>query len=455
MSNKKNSRQIKLLHRVLDSLTGFELIVCGYRSLPVYRKTKKTVEDRAGEKGFQAINADMSTLDKVGKFEDLLKDLLKKHGRENQYVVFNVTGMESHVKDGEPSPFLNHLNLIRDRFATDFPYAFFFWLPEIQMARFTLDAPDLWAWRNTALVFEDEEKKVGIDTSNFILSQKKTVFDNFTASEKRKHLQHLQKAIPTLQKKVTTWKGKKNLANAYSELGDLLFLLGNIDEALGCYKNSLGIFQVIEEQREIGYLLFNIGLIYYRKGDYENAGKYLSRGSQNIEKLFAGKKESFLEKLQKELEQHRRNGDKSREQTTLHMLAEVHHIRGDIDKALEYIKKSLSISVELGDKYAESVYLMKAGSLYAEKDDEENARLSFEKSLKIAQESGFLPLEASVSLSLATIYLGFSSRERALQCIQRGMEINAQIHNEDIANQLKLIPKELLNMAKSQETKAK
>ena len=123
MKEQHNPRQVKHLLRVLDTLNGFELVICGYQSLSVFNEMLELVRNNCRVRKINPIDIDVSSLPHPRGFEKLLRE---NAGRGKQYGVFNITGLESHVKANKVSSFLNHINLIRDKLAADFPYGFFF-----------------------------------------------------------------------------------------------------------------------------------------------------------------------------------------------------------------------------------------------------------------------------------------------------------------------------------------
>ena len=184
MRNQHNARQVKHLLRVLDTLNDFELVICGYQSLNIFREMIELVRQNLRAKKIGVIEVDISSLPDAREFENLLNRTV---GKGKQYRVFNIVGLEHHIKVNKVSRFLNQLNLLRDRLAADFPNGFFFWIPENLLARFALDAPDLWAWRNTSMVFEDKEKRNELEGIP-IKPYDEENFENFTLEEKQRQI---------------------------------------------------------------------------------------------------------------------------------------------------------------------------------------------------------------------------------------------------------------------------
>ena len=76
----------------------------------------------------------------------------------------------------------------------------------------------------------------------------------------------------------------------------------------------------------MGYSLYNIGSVYYFKGDYDKALNYYERALAIREEI----------------------GDKSGMGINLNNIGIVHHDKGDYKKALDYYERSLAIQKEIG-----------------------------------------------------------------------------------------------------------
>jgi len=127
--------------------------------------------------------------------------------------------------------------LIEKRDRQDFVfYGFFFWLPEILVKRFTLDAPDLWAWRNTVMVFEDEERRGEFEYISGKTRDEKD-FENFTLKEKQRQIEYLQNTVRDLKQKAPTLKREQRLSQIYADLGRLFYLTG--EYSIKCQVNYL------------------------------------------------------------------------------------------------------------------------------------------------------------------------------------------------------------------------
>lgn len=503
MKKTHNPAQVKRLLRVLDTLDGFELVIYGYRSLPVFREMQELLRTNCRTRKIKIIDIDLSTLSQVGEFENLLQ---RKKGKTKGYRVFNLTGLETHIKAGETSFFLNHINLLRDRLADDLPYGFFFWLPENLVQRFAVDAPDLWAWRNTVFIFEDEARPgelAGIPMQ----AGDSDDFENFTLKEKQVQIRYLEDTLKTLLAKPQTLKRDKKLAEVYADLGRLYASRGSFDEAfdylersmainvsigdqegiayaynnigliyrsrgdfelaLNHFKKSLEISQLLLNHRESAGVNNNIGLMYFDHGDYETAMKAFKKSLKFIRKIgdkvgevhvlnniahvlhVLGEFDRALELLEKSLTISREIGSKSAEGATLNNISQVYFARGDYEFALKSLKKSLTIRQALGDKDGESINLNNIARIYYILKNYEKAREYLEQSLSIHRKTGDLPGEAHALIKLATLYFNINVEKKAVACLKKAMEINDEIKDAGITRELDKIPKELMDKVKA------
>ncbi len=270
MNTENNAKTAKRLFRVLDTLIDFELVICGYPSFHVFQKTTEVIRNTCKEKSFAFVTADVSQLSRFCDFEDFLR---QASGKGPQYRVFNIVNVHHHVKFGKFSNFLYHLNLIRNRFASDFPSAFFFRIPANLVTRITLDAPDFWDWRNTALIFEDEEPRTNLPDL-LIKTLDSSEFNDFTLKEKQRQIEHLREILPTLHTKSGVPKRNKKLGQAYLDLGQLLYLTGDDEAAFNYLQQSLNIMREIGNKIGTLTTLHNMALIAFKNNDIQTSLAY-------------------------------------------------------------------------------------------------------------------------------------------------------------------------------------
>jgi len=99
------------------------------------------------------------------------------------------------------------------------------------------------------------------------------------------------------------------------------------------WERSLEIAEELGDRRGMRHSLYNIGLLYNNKGDYEKALDYYERSLAIKEEI----------------------GDKRGMGISLNNIGIVHADKGDYKKAEEYLEKSLAIQKEIGFKVIELV----------------------------------------------------------------------------------------------------
>lgn len=93
-----------------------------------------------------------------------------------------------------------------------------------------------------------------------------------------------------LRQAFAIWEGdprfEGNVASCASNLGQVLFLEGRLQEAEGLYKKSLAIGEKTygPNSPELSPVLNNMGMLYERKGDLKQAGTFFQRAISNMEK---------------------------------------------------------------------------------------------------------------------------------------------------------------------------
>jgi tetratricopeptide (TPR) repeat protein len=251
MKMQRNQQAIKRLLRVISTLNGFELIICGYQSQAIYKEMFELVLTTSLKQNIPVKNIDLSGTTQFQDWENLLRENIES---DNKYQLFNIIG------------------LTRERLAANYPYAFFFWLPENLISRFTLDAPDLWAWRNTVFVFEDDDRKeliklIPIKTyigENFV---------NFKKKEQEREFDYLSSLMMYVKNLPESRKQEKKFAEIYHDMGKLSYSMKYYSNALTYYKLSLDlrIRKKGRDLKEIALIYFDMAVVYQTIADYDQA----------------------------------------------------------------------------------------------------------------------------------------------------------------------------------------
>ena len=172
-------------------------------------------------------------------------------------------------------------------------------------------------------------------------------------------------AIDTFRGLLSDAKDNKKVA-LLNLIGNCFFHQGNLDQALGHYKESLDLAREINDKEGEATNLGNIGLIYQARGELEKALKYHEEALR----------------VSKEI------GYKEGEAANLGNIGLIYQTRGELDKALKYHEEALKIYREMGNKEGEAQDLGNIGLIYAKKGDKEKALFYFNRALEIFKQIG-------------------------------------------------------------------
>jgi tetratricopeptide (TPR) repeat protein len=186
----------------------------------------------------------------------------------------------------------------------------------------------------------------------------------------------------------------RDLANALREAG-------RYEASLESYNHALDL---VEERSEVAEIYGRIGRVYDLKGEYEDAIAQCLQGLTLVQ------------------------GEGCREESRiLNVLGIVHWRKDDYDKALEYCQRSLEVSESLGDlrDYANS--LNNIGNVYADRGDHERALECYERRLAIAKEIGDENGVAFGINNIGTVYRDRGDYSNALERFEESLEMRERM----------------------------
>lgn len=223
------------------------------------------------------------------------------------------------------------------------------WLPRYAIDQLAEYAPDFYDWYSNVYEFISPAGDVEQITNRFIgdFTNNKDVHpaERMSSAEKQKWLHTLTALLDENPEQ------NKFRAELLINLGRLHETIGNLDNALEHYEQSLAIMKEIGDKSGEGTTLNNISTIYRAHGDYETALKYLQQSLH----------------ITKEI------GDKSGEGTTLNNISQIYDARGDYETALEYLRQSLTIMKEIGDRKGLCATLFNMGLIHARNEAMDDA----------------------------------------------------------------------------------
>ncbi|MGE5342793.1 MAG: tetratricopeptide repeat protein [Candidatus Omnitrophota bacterium] len=393
--------------------------------------------------GVQAI--DISEMGRSQNFETLLRKSIEKL---DGYRVLNILGVTRHVKVNNVSSFFNHMNLIRERLAADFPYSFFFWLPENLISRFTLDAPDLWAWRNTVLVFEDSEMESIIDLIP-IQTYIGENFERFTKKEQETQFDYLRNLLIYLEDIPESSKKKKRLSQIYDDLGKMFCSMKEYSTSLLYYKRSLELLQDLGDVNGMASVYNNMALTYQANGDYDNAFKnyqesmdILSKSNDPGEKASIYNNMGILFRLNGKEDlafQHFRESNELFLQSknwhgigaTVNNIGIIHEFNRNFNAALEAFNESKAVFEKSQDELASTIVLNNIGHVYYSRGDYDAAAdCLLNRAMKL-EKLGFKPKYVLVLYKLSKLFKEAEQEEEHIKFIRRAFLQKRELGNSD------------------------
>jgi predicted ATPase/class 3 adenylate cyclase len=276
-------------------------------------------------------------------------------------------------------------------------------------------------------------------------------------------------------------------ARVRNEIGRLSMLLGDYPAARRELEAAEDLFKKIDDQQGLTKVLGNLGNLYFRGGQYEEAKGYLMRGIELSRKINLpvdaqivsslglafmnqGNYSEGLRWMRSQLEDCRKRNDKPGMATlfvnmgivsmekgdhnyslacfvegknlseelgnklliTIAMgcMGTIFKGKGDYEKAEENFKKDLNLSLELGDKQGISIAHGLVGDLYAVQGKFEEAKNHLKRSLKISKKLGYMKGIAKAVNNLGDVYFLQGKYKKAKKKYKEAIKITKAIDHK-------------------------
>lgn len=191
-----------------------------------------------------------------------------------------------------------------------------------------------------------------------------------------------------------------------------LNFLASVYEGYGNYEHGLNYAQkALKEAQKIGYfegegdILSNLGLIYSRLSDFDQA-------LESYEKSLAIRKE---QKNAKAIA------------SSLNLIARTFSLKGDYPEALDYYQKSLDLRTKEKDISGLPWSHLGIASLKEKTGDLRGAIYHYEESLQLNRSFGEKRLEVQCLLGLGRIYTEQKNKEEGLDYLQRALDLAKEL----------------------------
>jgi tetratricopeptide (TPR) repeat protein len=161
------------------------------------------------------------------------------------------------------------------------------------------------------------------------------------------------------------------LAPAVGSLGDILLGRGDLFNARRRYEQGLEMIDEAVEHPSYGQMLYRLGEISFKEGDYAQAVTFAKRIVQMWEVL----------------------GNPRGKADALSKLGISERTMGDVDSAIPHLEEAYDLAISCGDHPTAVISLCEEGFAYAQKNDHASAVSFFERALSLRQQSNFFERE--------------------------------------------------------------
>lgn len=188
----------------------------------------------------------------------------------------------------------------------------------------------------------------------------------------------------------------------------------NYQKCLHYWFLSIKVLGRDQHKKELSEAYSNIGAIYDEMGDQKSALSYYQKGMA----------------LAKEL------NDKATLAVLLNNTGMMYEYAGDYRQALSYYEQSLKLKEEIGSKRGAAIAWKNKGFAYAQLKDQQKALKAFERCLEISRQIGERNEQGEAYQGIADMYAEQRSFEKALNYTQRYQKLKDSIINDENNKQI-------------------
>ena len=230
-----------------------------------------------------------------------------------------------------------------------------------------------------------------------------------------------------------------SLGLAYCTLGQ------QVGRAIEFLEESLAIAREIDDRRNEGVWLGNLGSVHLDLGQIERAIEFYEQalivareiGDRQNEGVWLGKlglayralghAERIIEFYEQALTIAREIGDRRGEGANLSRLGSVYHTLGQNEQAIQFHEEALAIAREIGDRQREGISLTILGNAYHALGQVERAIKFYEKALIIFREIDDCWEEGRSLGDLSGVYRALGQVEQAIKLYKEALAIAREI----------------------------
>ena len=350
---------------------------------------------------------------------------------------------------------LGALNVRRERLASEARARLVFWLDADAISLMSREAPDFWAWRGGVYTFvADAVPASALDFSGMAIApggQFMPLSPGPVGSDNRSMAQRSRRVA-----EIRTWLARKPappdelLAAPLDELGDLLFDLGDYEEALQHWRQVvLPFHQRLGDARSKAVTMGKIADIVQARGQLDEALRirreeqlsvYERLGDVRLKVVTLGKIADILQargqhdealriRREEQLPVFERLGDVRCKAVTMGQIADILQVRGELDEALRIRQEEeLPVFERLGDMHRKAVTMGRiADILQARGQLDEAMHIRQEEELPVYERLGDVRSKAVTMGNIAGILQDRGQFDEALRIHEDRLATFAQL----------------------------
>jgi predicted ATPase len=248
------------------------------------------------------------------------------------------------------------------------------------------------------------------------------------------------RALERLARFEVNLENKKRRLETVLNLGDIHVGLGEMDKALGYYKEVVSRSEELGDEKKMAMAYGKMGEIFGRKGEYEDSFKQIGRSLEIAERnddldclfwdyynlgMLETRKSDYekaIEFFEKSLKYAQETNNYSDIGAAYFAFAELHRVQRDYDKALEYAKTALENWIKNRDFRIAYVYDTLGGvSLIKGKNNE--AIDYYSKAIEHSRKTGDTYIRGCSSSGISEAYIENGAFESAIEFLDMAMDI--------------------------------
>ncbi len=192
------------------------------------------------------------------------------------------------------------------------------------------------------------------------------------------------------------------LANALNNLGLVYNMLGNYQQSMGSYLESVRVSQSIGDKTGVANAYHNLGLAFKEKQDYSKA----------------------LDFYERSLEIARQLDDKARIASPLNNIGTIYSLKKEYGKALKNYNEALALYTTLKDSIGIATALGNIGEVYLEQERSYQSLQYFLQALQIYENQLDWNRIAQLTQKIGNVYLQLGNLDQAEKLCKKSIEIS-------------------------------